>query len=221
MEIIKRKMKDIAVYGAGGLGREIACVINEINEKTPIWNFLGFFDDGIEKGTKIDYGIILGGIDELNNWDKDISIVIGIGSPKIVFNIVNGIKNKFVSFPNIFSHDIKFVDQKSLKIGRGNFINFKGNISCNVTIGNFNTIGALSTLGHDCIIGDYNTIMPSVQICGYVEIGNRNFFGISSTVLQMNKVGNGVTLGAGSILMKNAEDGITYFGNPARPIIKK
>ena len=63
--------------------------------------------------------------------------------------------------------------------------------------------------------------MPSVQICGFVNVENENFFGISSIVLQMNKVGNGVTLGAGSILMKDTEDDRTYFGNPARQILKK
>ena len=36
----------IAIYGAGGLGREIACVLKKINMVTPTWNLLGFFDDG-------------------------------------------------------------------------------------------------------------------------------------------------------------------------------
>lgn len=42
-------MKDIAIYGAGGFGREVACLIERINKarETPIWNFIGFFDDGI------------------------------------------------------------------------------------------------------------------------------------------------------------------------------
>ena len=45
-------MRDIAIYGAGGLGREIACVLKKINMVTPTWNLLGFFDDGLEVGTK-------------------------------------------------------------------------------------------------------------------------------------------------------------------------
>ena len=38
-------MKDIAFFGAGGFGREVACLIKRINEKEPTWNFIGFFDD--------------------------------------------------------------------------------------------------------------------------------------------------------------------------------
>lgn len=33
-------MNDIAIYGVGGFGRELACLIHKINEKTPIWNLI-------------------------------------------------------------------------------------------------------------------------------------------------------------------------------------
>ena len=38
-------MKDIAIYGAGGFGREVACLIERINKarETPIWNFFSLF----------------------------------------------------------------------------------------------------------------------------------------------------------------------------------
>ena len=39
-------MNDIAIYGAGGYGREIACLINnKINSEVKEWNLVGFFDD--------------------------------------------------------------------------------------------------------------------------------------------------------------------------------
>lgn len=214
-------MKNIAIFGAGGLGREIACVLKEINNATDTWNLIGFFDDGVEKGVRNEYGEILGKMEDLNNWNEDLSIVIGIGNPNNVHRLVDSIKNEHIDFPNIIAPDVKFLDKDNFQIGKGNFINFRASVSCNVTIGNFNTIGAFTTLGHDCKIGDYNTIMPSVQVCGYVEMGIENFFGISSIVLQQNKIGNGITLGAGSILMKDAEDNRTYFGNPARSILTK
>ena len=45
------KMKEIAIFGAGGFGREIACIINQINQANHCWKFIGFFDDGIEINT--------------------------------------------------------------------------------------------------------------------------------------------------------------------------
>ncbi len=67
----KLKMKDIAIYGAGGFGREVACLIRIINKKTPQWNLIGFFDDDTKlKDTKNEYGKVIGGIEELNNYNQ-------------------------------------------------------------------------------------------------------------------------------------------------------
>ena len=43
-------MKDIAIYGAGSYGREIACYLTRINERQSTWIFIGLFDDSIETG---------------------------------------------------------------------------------------------------------------------------------------------------------------------------
>ena len=87
-------MKDIAIYGAGGFGREVACLIKRINEKEPTWNFIGFFDDGLVAGTNNEYGTILGGLGDLNSWDKPLDIVLAIGSPRVVEKISKNIYNK-------------------------------------------------------------------------------------------------------------------------------
>lgn len=48
-----------------------------------------FFDDDITLiGTKNEYGEVLGGIEELNGWNKELSIVITIGSPHVISLIV-------------------------------------------------------------------------------------------------------------------------------------
>ena len=38
-------MKNIAIYGAGGFGREVSCMLNIINQCESRWNLIGFFDD--------------------------------------------------------------------------------------------------------------------------------------------------------------------------------
>ena len=38
-------MKKIAIYGAGGFGKEVACLINRINANGGDWQLIGFFDD--------------------------------------------------------------------------------------------------------------------------------------------------------------------------------
>ena len=68
-------MKDIAIYGAGGFGREVACVLRCINEVKPVWNLVGFFDDGKQIGNQTEFGPILGGMTQLNNYTTPLSVV--------------------------------------------------------------------------------------------------------------------------------------------------
>lgn len=38
-------MKDIVIIGAGGFGREVVELIDDINLRNPTWNIIGFVDD--------------------------------------------------------------------------------------------------------------------------------------------------------------------------------
>ena len=211
-------IKDIAIYGAGGYGREIACYIHRINEMTPTWNLIGYFDDGRQVGEDAQYGKILGDIDALNAWDKPIAVVLAIATPKIVRKIVEGITNAKVEFPNIIDPSVTFLDKESVRMGKGNVIGANSLIACNVRMGDFNLMNWYDQLGHEDELGNFNVVMPNVNISGGVVIGDGNFFGVKSTVLQYQTIGSNTTIGAASVILKDTEDDATYYGNPARVI---
>lgn len=213
-------MKDIAIYGAGGFGREVACLLHRINnEVEPTWHLIGFFDDGLNVGDKNEYGEVLGGIDALNNWNKPLAVALAIGSPKVIERIHNKVKNPNIDFPNIIAPDTLWLDRDNATIGKGNIICARCFISCNVHIGNFNILNGYITVGHDTTIGDFNTIMPAVKISGGVNIGRRNFLGVNSVILQYKSIGNDTTIGVSSVVLRNTKDGCTYVGNPAKKIV--
>lgn len=211
-------MKDIAIFGAGGFGREVACLIKRINEKTPTWNLIGFFDDDPKlKGQMIShFGPCLGGIDALNSYPEELAVAMALGNSLVVKKIVESIHNDKVSFPNIYDPTFYVVDPKTFSIGYGNIIQGQSCVSCGVTVGDFNVMNGSVVIGHDVVIGSYNTLMPAVRISGEVKIGDGNFFGINSIVLQQMKIGNHVRLGAGSVLMTKPKDGNLYLGVPAK-----
>jgi len=213
-------MKDIAIYGAGGFGREVSCLIKKINEQKQTWNMIGFFDDGIEIGTTNRFGKILGGISDLNNWCNDLAIVMAIATPSIIESIVSNLENSNVNFPNIIAPDIIYLDENSFSMGRGNLIMPQSLVSCNVSLGDFNFLNCGVSLGHEVSLGSYNSMMSYVKISGDVEIGNGNYFGICSVVLQGRQIGNHTTIGANSVIMRNTRDDTTNFGNPAIEILK-
>lgn len=210
-------MKDIAIYGAGGFGREIACLINRINSKNPQWRLIGFFDDNINPNTNVShYGVVLGGMETLNSWSTLLNVVFAIGNNKILRKLTSLVNNPNIIYPNLIAPDFEIIDEEAFNIGLGNIIQRRSSVSCGVSIGNFNILNGSVALGHDSCIGDFNVLMPEVRISGEVKIGDDNFFGVGSIVLQQLRIGNNVKLAAGSVLMTKPKDGNLYIGVPAK-----
>ncbi len=216
-------MKDIAIYGAGSYGQEIACLIRKLNSVTKvgdiIWDFIGFFDDDTTLWNKdTGYGKVIGGLDTLNSWNSSLSVVVAIANISVLHRIISRIENPLICFPNIIDPDTSFLDIASFSIGKGNIIGAGCRFSPKVSLGDFNIIVNDSVLGHDVSIGNFNVFFPEVRLSGYVSVGHNNMFGVRTVVLQGFKIGTGVRMASGSFLMNNAMDGYLYRGNPARKI---
>ncbi len=214
-------MKNILIYGAGGFGREIACLLKDINASMPQqqWNLLGFIDDGVEVGTDLRYGKVLGGKNYFEQNQEPVAVIVAIAEPKVLRTVVGGIEQyPFIEFPNLIAPNAQFFDDETFTIGKGNVLFHGCRFSCDVSIGNFNMINGQVAFGHDVTIGDFNCFGPSARLSGYVEVGNGNFFGLGSAVIQNKKVPDNVRLGIMSVLIRNALDNQLYFWNPAKKI---
>lgn len=211
-------VQKIAIFGAGGFGREVAGAIHRINSiGKEQWEIVGFYDDNIAVGTQIShYGIVIGGIDELNKVEQPLALAIAVGDPLARKHIFDSIKNPNVYFPNIIAPSFKVLDPQTFKMGQGNIIQDSCNVTCDVEMGNFNVLNGSNILGHDVVVGDYNVLMPGVRLSGAVQMGNCNLLGVDSVVLQKVHIGSNMTLGAGSVLMTKPKDGCTYIGVPAK-----
>ncbi len=217
-DIADDSAKRIAVYGAGGLGREVAGGIEKINKfGKERWNFIGFFDDNKQVGSSVShYGEVLGGMEDLNSVSEPLALAIAIGDPRTRYNIQSRITNPNIYYPNLIAPSFKILDPSTFKIGQGNIIQEGCSATCDVTVGNFNVLNGSNVLGHDVVVGDFNVLMPAVRLSGAVRVGCCNLFGVDSVVLQKIHVGDNVTLGAGSVLMTKPKDGQTYIGVPAK-----
>ena len=211
-------MKDIAIYGFGGFGREVACLLQHINNEKPTWNLIGFFDDGVAPETECRYGTVLGNLDTVNSWRKELAVVIAIGNVKHLSNVSEKITNPQISFPNVIAPNVFFFDKDSVKFGKGNIITFGCRFSCEVTVGDYNILNGNVSLGHDAVLGSFNVMFPETRISGQTSIGNHNFFGARTFVAQGLKIGNNTRIAAGSIVLRNTRDENLYMGNPAKKI---
>jgi sugar O-acyltransferase (sialic acid O-acetyltransferase NeuD family) len=210
-------IEDIAIIGAGGFGREVALLIDVINQNETKYNIIGFFDDNISPGTKVTDLSVLGSIDDLNNVTTKLRVVIAIGNPKVICKINQRLNNSSLLFPNIFHPSLK-ISNNRMQIGVGNIFMEGFIMTCNIRIGNFNIFNTRVSLGHDVKIGSFNVLNPNTQISGGVKIEDANFFGVNSCILQNISIGNNNLIGAYSLLTRRILNDKDYFGIPAKQI---
>ena len=209
-------MKKIIILGAGDFGKEVAWLIEDINKVNPTYDLLGFLDDDDHKIGQLINGIkCLGPINMLLDLAKEqkISAVIAVQDGVIRKKFVD----QFPSFSNwetLVHPSVNCADSSSL--GKGCIICSNSNISVNTRIGDQVIMNLSVTMGHDCIIDNYVSIMSGAVVSGRVSIGECSYFGSNSTVLPGMKIGLNAVIGAGSVVIRNVKDGATVMGVPAK-----
>ena len=209
-------MKKIAIYGRGGLSKDISVIIDEINKVEKKYNFIGYFDDNPNEKNEDKY---LGGIKELNAYTEKINLVLAFGNPNILFNIKSSIVNKNITFPNLI-HPQTSIDRVGLTIGQGNIINAGTVVGRDVSFGDFNVINSSCVIGHDVNFKSFNVVSPQVAVSGNVHVHNKTFLGLNCSIVQQVIIEDEVHIGAKSLVLKKAKKGRSYFGIPAINIKK-
>ncbi len=208
-------MKDLAIFGAGGFGRETAWLIQEVNQVRDSWNLLGFFDDGRKLGTLVDGLPVLGGISELNEYPGHLDVVIAIADPAVRQSLVSKITNKRVGYPSVI-HPTALIGAPGNVIGRGCIITAGVILTTGIGIGDFSILNLSTTIGHDVVLEPYTSIMPQCSISGNVRIGTGCFVGAGARILQGVSLGEGCVVGAGAVVTKNFPARARVVGVPAR-----
>jgi len=206
--------RDLVIYGAGGFGREVRLMIEQINADRAQWNILGFVDDG-KAGTVVDDLEVLGGMDYLVNQSKPLSVVLALADGNLRKQLVHKLKPSRLEFPTLIHPGANTGDAKRNTFGEGTIITDGNILTTNIRMGNFVIINLMCTIGHDVILGDYCSVMPGCNISGNVTIGEGTFLGTGSKVLQNLQLGSGCKVGAGAVVVKSVGAGHTLVGVPA------
>jgi len=210
-------MKKIAVYGAGGFGREVKMLIDQVNASSMTYEFAGYFDDGVEKGTLVNGFPVLGGRDHLNAFAEPLCVAFAIGSPAMKKKIIGNVKNDNVSYPSLI-HPNVLIGNDDVTIGEGCIICAGCIITINIKIGKFVILNLACTVGHDTVIEDYASFMPGVNISGEVLIKEGVYVGTGAKIINQLDIGRFTIVGAGAVVSKTLPDECTAVGIPAKAI---
>ena len=191
------------IIGAGGFGREVYWSLNPIERNNTVFFVNDEYFDGVDP-------LVLP-LSKFNPLEYEVVIAIADSNArqKIVESLPKGTK--------FFTH-IHFSAQihgEDVEIGEGSIICAGTIITTNVKIGKHSHLNLITTIGHDCVIGDYFTTAPGVQISGNETIGNRVYFGTRSCVKQKITICDDVIIGMNTGVVKNITESGTYIGTPA------
>lgn len=211
-------MKNLIIIGASGFGREVAWLVERINQKNPTWNLLGFFDDNDDiQGNIINGYKVLGRTDSIDIYE-DTYFVCAVGASKTREKIIDKIKaiKSDIKFATLIEPSVEL--SELVKIGEGSIICANTILTVNIEIGSHVIINLDCTIGHDAVLKDYVTLYPSVNVSGATVIGHCSELGTGMQIIQGKTVGDYSIVGAGAVVVKDIPDNCTAIGSPAKPI---
>jgi sugar O-acyltransferase (sialic acid O-acetyltransferase NeuD family) len=209
-------LKDIVIIGAGGFGRETVALIDEINEKEQVWNFLGFITeymtDEIPEGFKV-----LGGIEFLAQMNPKPYAVIAIADADARERLAKQCEETGVPFATLIHPNVR-MKGKFCTIGEGSILCDGVILAANSHVGKHCILNMCSGLGHDTVLEDFCGLMSYTITGGYTHIGKACYFGLRCTVIDHINITDHCLFGAGCVVVKDAVEPGTYVGVPAKCI---
>jgi sugar O-acyltransferase (sialic acid O-acetyltransferase NeuD family) len=209
------KCRDLIIIGAG----EHAGVVAE-TALCADWNILGYIAPEADKQIEKRYSLKHLGQDEdfehIRKEYSDALFLCAVGN--------NSLRKKIVQQLNLLSECSAVVIHpsavvaSSAEIGSGTVIFSRCVIQSGVKIAAHCIVNSGSIVEHDSNILDFVHIAPGVVTGGGVTIGNETFVGLGARVRDHIVIGAQVTVGAGSVVVRDVPDNQTVVGIPAVPL---
>jgi sugar O-acyltransferase (sialic acid O-acetyltransferase NeuD family) len=213
-------MPKALVHGAGGFGREVAWLLQDLAAKR--WELVAFLEDA--GGAKI--GSSLNGIPVIAAEAADVAgadaVFVAIGEPGVRRRVTERLAARGAQFASVVAGDV--IVHGSNRIGPGSIVCRGTILTVNVTIGAHAHVNLDCTIGHDAVLEDYTTLAPGVHVSGYVKIGEGAYIGTGASLINgrqaaMLEIGRGSVVAAGATVTGNVPPGVLVAGVPA--VVKK
>lgn len=214
-------MNSLVIYGAGGFAREIAWILDRLNNIKSDWEIKCFIDDDPKTHSNDINGIELMSFDEACLKYSNSKFIAGVGDPAGRYSVVSRMVNNNCEFMTIIDPSV-YISPHNI-IGKGCVIQSGCILTTQIVIGDHVLLNGMLTIGHDVMIGDFTTIGPGANISGWVNIGTNVLIGAGVTITNGSRkkplvIGDNSIVGIGSCIMKDVPESSKIICTNARRI---
>lgn len=198
----------IVILGAGGHAGVIIDLLRSLADVNSPME-LELLDDNLPEET-LAFGIkVAGKITRCLEYPASTKFVIGIGNNQIRKEISQKYDLEYISL----IHPSATVGN-DIEIKEGSVIMAGAVINTASHIGKHCIINTGATVDHNSDIDDFVHISPGVHMGGNVRIGKNCWLGLGSSIKNGVTICDNVTVGVGSVVIKDIIEPGTYFGVP-------
>lgn len=210
--------KKLYIIGAGGFGREVAWLVERINNIEPTWDLQGFIDDNEEvQGSKQGNYTVVGNCQSLEQAESEVWVACAIGASHVRKKVIEKVSRYAnVRFATLI--DPSVLMSQSVAIGEGSIICAGNILTVDIAIGSHVIINLDCTVGHDAVLGDFVTLYPSVNVSGGTLLEDGVEIGTGAQIIQGKRILENTIVGAGAVVTKDLPGNCTAVGAPAKPI---
>lgn len=205
---------DLAIYGAGGMGRVLLRFVHDINRRHARWKRIVFVDDRTTCH-QVSGCPVLSFEEVVETYSPEtLEFVISLGEPSDRKMLFHKVKQQGFSFGRIVSTE----NLEANDIGEGVVLGLNSTATANTHISENVMILSGCNIGHDTCIGAHSVFCANVAVGGMTNFGENCFVGMGATISDHINVGAGTIISMGSAVHKSTSLGAMLMGNPARAV---
>jgi sugar O-acyltransferase (sialic acid O-acetyltransferase NeuD family) len=164
-----------------------------------------FYDDHPKPGTL-----------NLKDLPKNGVACVAVGDPATRKTIVKRLAPA-LDLPSLIHPQALLMETGKITIGKGCIITAGVILTTNIKVGDFVLLNLHSSVGHNCVLGDFSSLMPGARLSGGVILEKAVYIGTNACVLPNIRIGENAVVGAGAVVTKDVAANTTVVGVPAKP----
>ncbi len=204
----------LIIFGAGGLGKEVAELAKILNKDYCRWDEICFHDD-VQKETRIlDLRVMNTDAVCKTYLPSEVEYIIALGEPLNKKRVYDDLILRGYSLTNLIAPDAQV--SPYAKIGSGIIVKKGSIIQAEARVGDNVTLQSYVAIGHGAKIGNHCQLSTFSVIGGETVVGKNTYISMNCSIRDKISIGENVIVSAGSAVLKDVESNVTVAGNPAR-----